>query len=797
MLRLASFLFQSPAIKCFHSNNSDNEYTPSILPFLFYITPHSPFFYPHMSSQFVTDVYSGFDDYEHAYDSQHLANDVYFQEAIVRSSHGRRPTSRMLSRSMRLATSVRVDTSIHRPLTAVKGIGYSSYHNKIEAEEAKAARENNEDNIDGRIKEGESKAMELVKESVILRSQGNLKGALEKAKEAGRRERSIVKLRDDNNRSESINIDLTFCILFNLAQMYEGNDLTTEAINSYTVITKNKTFVNGGRLKVNIGNIHFKRKEYNKAIKMYRMALDQIPAVQKTLRMAIMKNIGLTFIKMGRYEEAAYAFEQGSEERTHPSIAFYSLLSMYCLEDNEKMRDSFIKLLEIHLPSHDVSKEKDGLLSQITMGDSLTHFIRAIRLKTERFVLSAARVIGMGMNEEPTSGHEWCIDMIKQSSFAYMASELEMSKAVYLMREGRIKEAETALSLFSNAPPKMASSALANRSILEWMKGNGGEALNHINSSLLLDRYNTTAHVMEGIIAFQNEDIAKAILCMQEALQNDALCMQAIYNLGLIYKKAQNLESALDYFYKLNNMLRNNVQVLCQLASIYEYMEDSGQAIELYSQANSLAPTDPSILTKLSNIYESEQDKTQAFQCLYDSYRYLPSDMKTVEWIAAYYLDAQFAEKAVTYFEKAALMQPNEIKWHMMIASCTRRSGNYHKAFQLYKAIHNKFPSHLPCLKFLVRIATDLGMSEANEYASRLQKAERVNQLRQQRESDSAHGKSGSAASVHSLPIPLNSTDLSYTDTVGRVERPKTGLRKEGSTREDSFDDLDDSFLPM
>lgn len=59
-------------------------------------------------------------------------------------------------------------------------------------------------------------------------------------------------------------------------------------------------------------------------------------------------------------------------------------------------------------------------------------------------------------------------------------------------------------------------------------------------------------------------------------------------------------------------------------------------------------------------------------------------------------------------------------------------------------------------LKFLVRIATDLGMSEANEYASRLQKAERVNQLRQQRESDSAHGKSGSAASVHSLPIPLS-----------------------------------------
>lgn len=59
-------------------------------------------------------------------------------------------------------------------------------------------------------------------------------------------------------------------------------------------------------------------------------------------------------------------------------------------------------------------------------------------------------------------------------------------------------------------------------------------------------------------------------------------------------------------------------------------------------------------------------------------------------------------------------------------------------------------------LKFLVRIATDLGMGEAKEYTARLNKAERVNQLRQQRETDSAHGKSGSAASVHSLPIPLS-----------------------------------------
>jgi len=32
-----------------------------------------------------------------------------------------------------------------------------------------------------------------------------------------------------------------------------------------------------GRLKVNIGNIYFKQRQFAKAIKNYRMALDQVP----------------------------------------------------------------------------------------------------------------------------------------------------------------------------------------------------------------------------------------------------------------------------------------------------------------------------------------------------------------------------------------------------------------------------------------------------------------------------------------------------------------------------------------
>ncbi|KIH44805.1 tetratricopeptide repeat protein [Ancylostoma duodenale] len=65
--------------------------------------------------------------------------------------------------------------------------------------------------------------------------------------------------------------------------------------------------------------------------------------------------------------------------------------------------------------------------------------------------------------------------------------------------------------------------------------------------------------------------------------------------------------------------------------------------------------------------------------------------------MGAYYIDAQFSEKAVNYFEKASIMQPNEIKWQLMMASSHRRAGNYQKALELYRNIHKKFPANIEC----------------------------------------------------------------------------------------------------
>jgi len=49
-------------------------------------------------------------------------------------------------------------------------------------------------------------------------------------------------------------------------------------------LTKNKTFQSAPRLKTNMGNIAFQQKQYLKAIKHYRMALDQIKIENQDLK---------------------------------------------------------------------------------------------------------------------------------------------------------------------------------------------------------------------------------------------------------------------------------------------------------------------------------------------------------------------------------------------------------------------------------------------------------------------------------------------------------------------------------
>ncbi|KAJ3013901.1 UNVERIFIED_CONTAM: Intraflagellar transport protein 88 [Siphonaria sp. JEL0065] len=214
--------------------------------------------------------------------------------------------------------------------------------------------------------------------------------------------------------------------------------------------------------------------------------------------------------------------------------------------------------------------------------------------------------------------------------------------------------------------------------------------------------------------------------------------------------------------------------------------------MEWYNILISVVPTDPGVLARLGDMFVKDGDKSQAFQYYSESYRYFPSNMEVIAWLGAYYVDCEVYEHAVQFFERASLIQPNEIRWQLMIASCYRRSGNYQQAFETYKRIHLRFPENIECLRFLVRICTDLGMKEAQEYVLKLAKAEKGRE-------GSVPDVRGSVATSSSKNLDTRRDQSDRNDarfTVdSNISRPKTASRKQALPQED--DDWNEDVAGM
>uniref|UniRef100_A0A8I3S374 Intraflagellar transport protein 88 homolog n=1 Tax=Canis lupus familiaris TaxID=9615 RepID=A0A8I3S374_CANLF len=781
------------------------------------------------------DLYSGYNDYNPTYDTEELENDTAFQQA-VRTSHGRRPpitakipstavtrpvatgygSKTSLASSMGRPMTGAIQDGVTRPMTAVRAAGFTKAALRGSAFDplgqsrgpAPPLEAKNEDSPEEKIRQLEKKVNELVEESCIANSCGDLKLALEKAKDAGRKERILVRQREQVTTPENINLDLTYSVLLNLASQYSANEMYAEALTTFQVIVKNKMFSNAGRLKVNMGNIYLKQRNYSKAIKFYRMALDQIPSVHKEMRIKIMQNIGVTFIKTGQYSDAINSFEHIMSMAPNLKAGFNLILSYFAVGDRDKMKKAFQKLIAVPLEID----EDDKYISP--SDDPHTNL-----------VIEAIKNDRLRQMER-----ERCVEVVKASQYVELANDLEINKAITYLRQKDFNQAVETLKMFEKKDSRVKSAAATNLSFLYYLENEFAQASSYADLAVNSDRYNPSALTNKGNTVFANGDYEKAAEFYKEALRNDSSCTEALYNIGLTYKRLNRLDEALDCFLKLHTILRNSAQVLYQIANVYELMEDPHQAIEWLMQLISVVPTDSRALSKLGELYDSEGDKSQAFQYYYESYRYFPSNIEVIEWLGAYYIDTQFCEKAIQYFERASLIQPTQVKWQLMVASCFRRSGNYQKALDTYKDIHRKFPENVECLRFLVRLCTDIGLKEVQEYATKLKRLEKMKEIREQRiksgrdgsegprsrregsaSSDSGQNCSASSkgerlsAKLRALPgtnEPYESSsnkeiDASYVDPLGpQIERPKTAAKKRIDEDDFADEELGDDLLP-
>jgi len=142
-----------------------------------------------------------------------------------------------------------------RPMTSVSGAGFKSTSNNRNFDPLNqnsrgspvSLAEKADNSAEDLAKEMEKQVHRLIEESAIGSATHAFTLALEKAKEAGKKERALCKHRETSGLSDAINFDLTYAVWFNLANVYQQNGMMEEALNTYTIVVKNKQYPQSGR----------------------------------------------------------------------------------------------------------------------------------------------------------------------------------------------------------------------------------------------------------------------------------------------------------------------------------------------------------------------------------------------------------------------------------------------------------------------------------------------------------------------------------------------------------------------
>jgi intraflagellar transport protein 88 len=76
----------------------------------------------------------------------------------------------------------------------------------------------------------------------VAKIRGNLAEALEKAKEASNKEKTLRRLREQQNTVDAINLDLAYCVALTLACQMHSNGMLSDALAKYNEIIKSKQY---------------------------------------------------------------------------------------------------------------------------------------------------------------------------------------------------------------------------------------------------------------------------------------------------------------------------------------------------------------------------------------------------------------------------------------------------------------------------------------------------------------------------------------------------------------------------
>jgi len=571
-------------------------------------------------------------------------------------------------------------------------------------------------------KDLEKEINQLIEKTIILRKEGRFDDALDCAKEGTKKEKLLRKRRHEHSLSSGP--EILNAAWFNLASAYEVNDMPDDAIKTYNYLVAQRGNPCAGRVRINMGNVHYRQKQYPTALKMYKMGLDQTNRNDdKSMAHKILRNIGNAYFRMGEIRDAVKYFEEAMSIVPDYQTGFNLLVCHVALDDLESAKKDFVALLDI--PSDQQGEEtlvgeENTVLKHKDEPDELALSTK----QADHFLRTAARVIAPVLDSSDWSaGYDWVCNALADRH-EELSHQLKLEQASQRLHHKDFNMATKSLKSLQKKGKEVQSVSATNLSFVSFLEGDIERASEYADVALASNRYNAKALVNKGNCLFVNGDFTAAKDLYIEAIGIQTDSSQAIFNLGLANAQLGLAEEAIHAFKQVHEITPNDPQVLFQIADIYDLQGRSQDAMKWFNILSARVQNDPAILSRLGQVYANAEDDSQSLHCRLESFRHYPTDLDVIGWIGSWFVQQEMFERSCYFFQQASLIQPKEIKWGFMSASAHKRCGANDAAFHEYERLLDQARDPLQrieCLRCLVATCESVGKA-SYPYQERLDK---------------------------------------------------------------------------
>lgn len=239
--------------------------------------------------------------------------------------------------------------------------------------------------------------------------------------------------------------------------------------------------------------------------------------------------------------------------------------------------------------------------------------------------------------------------------------------------------------------------------------------------------------LLKNVIALEmcrgNWDQSRKLLEKAVSMEPDSFELN--YNLALVYKHTNEIQLAAAVLNNLKNSTAlaytKHPHIFYQLANLCELQNANHEALELYLQLLGITnEMDAKLYAKVGEIYEGFGEHQEANQYLNEAFRVNPSNIQTATTLGSYFIKMQAVEKAIFYYERAVLSNPQDPVIQLRIAGCYRNILMPRQYLELFKKIYEKFPENMQCLKALVYVTKSQGLTELHDkYSTEMSRLEK------------------------------------------------------------------------